>query len=149
MRETLHHRGKQDRPSFIRKSRGGDEFEVIGKETDYYTCKECNKVLNQKFFHIAQNDNFGRARLKTTCQTCYNADRNIRRAMAQNLPPVPEFCEGKCGRKSSEHKLYNDHDKKTGKHRGWLCHNCNTGVGHFNDNLEGMNKMREYLIERT
>ena len=152
MRETDHNRGKQDRPYFIRKSKR-DMFEVLGKENDMYRCRDCKKVYNQKYFHIAQNDNFTRARLKTTCKFCYNKDRNVRRAMADNLPPIPEFCEGKCERKSLEwggkHKLYNDHCKKTGKHRGWLCHSCNTGAGHFNDDLEGLNKIREYLIEKS
>ena len=148
MRETDHNRGKQDRPYFIRKSKR-DTFEVLGKETDVRECKECKKTFNQKNFHIAQNDNFGRARLKTTCKFCYNRDRNVRRAMAGDLPPIPEFCEGGCERKSSEHKLYNDHCKKTGKHRGWLCHSCNTGAGHFGDDHEGITRIGNYLRERS
>ena len=148
MRKTDHNRGKQDRPYFIRKSKR-DTFEVLGKENDMYECRECKKVYNQKYFHIAQNDNFGRSRLKTTCKFCYNRDRNVRRAMASHLPPVPEFCEGGCGRKSSKHKLLNDHCKKTGKHRGWLCHSCNTGAGHFGDDHKGITRIRNYLKKRS
>lgn len=29
-----------------------------------------------------------------------------------------------------------DHDHKTGKYRGLLCHNCNKGIGHFKDSPE-------------
>ena len=148
MRETIHNRGKQDRPYFIRKSKNED-FEVLGKETDKYKCKECKTVYNQKEYHIAQNDNFGRARLKTTCKTCYNHDRNIRRYMEKNLPPISSECEAGCGRKPPEHTLYNDHCKKTGKHRGWLCQNCNTGAGHFGDNIEGITRIYNYLKERS
>jgi ribosomal protein L37AE/L43A len=87
LRETDHNRGKQDRPHFIRKSKR-DTFEVLGKETDMYKCRDCNK-------------------------------------------------------------LYNDHCKKTGKHRGWLCHSCNTGAGHFGDDHEGITRIANYLKERA
>jgi hypothetical protein len=40
LRETDHNRGKQDRPHFIRKSKR-DTFEVLGKETDMYKCRDC------------------------------------------------------------------------------------------------------------
>ena len=39
--------------------------------------------------------------------------------------------------------------KKTGKHRGWLCHSCNTGAGHFGDDHEGITRIGNYLRERS
>lgn len=38
-----------------------------------------------------------------------------------------------------------DHNHKTGKVRGLLCAKCNTGIGLFNDNVELLNKVIEYL----
>lgn len=38
-----------------------------------------------------------------------------------------------------------DHEHKTNKIRGLLCHRCNTGIGQFNDNPELINKAILYL----
>ena len=38
-----------------------------------------------------------------------------------------------------------DHSHKTGKVRGLLCNNCNSGIGYFNDNKELLIKAISYL----
>ena len=40
-----------------------------------------------------------------------------------------------------------DHCHKTGKIRGLLCNNCNTGAGKFGDNLEGILKATNYMAK--
>ena len=38
-----------------------------------------------------------------------------------------------------------DHNHITGKFRGLLCHHCNTGLGHFKDDIRLLVKAQEYL----
>lgn len=42
-------------------------------------------------------------------------------------------------------RLCVDHDHKTGKIRGLLCHDCNTALGKFEDNVERIRSAIEYL----
>jgi hypothetical protein len=49
-------------------------------------------------------------------------------------------------KKSDEtQRLSVDHDHKTGKVRGLLCHACNTGLGKFKDSTELMQKAIAYI----
>lgn len=38
-----------------------------------------------------------------------------------------------------------DHDHKTGRVRGLLCHSCNIGIGALGDTLEGVERAAAYL----
>ena len=41
--------------------------------------------------------------------------------------------------------MVRDHCHKTNTPRGYLCNECNTGLGKLGDDLEGVEKAREYL----
>jgi hypothetical protein len=53
-----------------------------------------------------------------------------------------------CGTKIPDkrsNRMHLDHDHATGSFRGWLCGNCNTGIGRFKDNPELLRKAAAYL----
>jgi len=52
-----------------------------------------------------------------------------------------------CGK--TDKKLTWDHDHETLKERGWICTNCNLGIGKLGDNIEGVLKAYNYLIRTT
>jgi hypothetical protein len=43
--------------------------------------------------------------------------------------------------------LHVDHNHMTGKVRGLLCHHCNVGIGHFEDNIVLLSNAITYLGE--
>ena len=61
----------------------------------------------------------------------------------------PDFCEC-CHAPATDFKkgLALDHNHTTGEFRGWLCTNCNTGIGKLGDNLQGLERAMEYLNGR-
>ena len=53
--------------------------------------------------------------------------------------------EHSCAICSETKPLVVDHSHETGKARGLLCFNCNTGLGYFSDSSETLKQAREYL----
>ena len=58
--------------------------------------------------------------------------------------PKPERCEA-CGDLPGKKALNLDHCHVTNAFRGWLCGNCNTGIGKLGDNEEGLLQALAYL----
>ncbi len=50
-----------------------------------------------------------------------------------------------CGTPKGKRNLALDHDHKTGKLRGVLCHRCNVGLGHFDDDMSRLAQAIEYI----
>ena len=55
-----------------------------------------------------------------------------------------------CGTTSTGNRkaFHVDHDHKTGKVRGLLCSNCNTGIGNLRDDIGLLNRAIEYLSHK-
>ena len=77
-----------------------------------------------------------------------DGQRARRRSRGQPEPtrPIPHRCEC-CGISDLVIKkvLMLDHCHRTDKFRGWLCDNCNLGIGRLGDDLEGVRKAVAYL----
>jgi hypothetical protein len=116
-------------------------------------CSKCKivKPLDAIHFRVNKNKKSG---LDSWCRDCANSYRNNRRKI---IPPkdwnikeeeIIRFVEAKqdeecviCGLPSE----VVDHDHKTGRIRGALCHRCNMGLGHFKDDPELLEFAAMYL----
>ena len=87
----------------------------------------------------------------------FNKKKRDRRREQQDKEATrlqPEFCEC-CGRAKKlkfdhdhDHDHDHNHDHSTEKFRGWLCDQCNTGIGKLGDNLVGLQRAVDYLNEK-
>lgn len=50
-----------------------------------------------------------------------------------------------CGRSDEEVTMCLDHDHEAGEVRGWICKNCNLGLGRFRDDPEALERAIQYV----
>ena len=78
---------------------------------------------------------------KSLCKTCDARNQREGRRRRKEHGPPPQQCMN-CKRAVP---LACDHDHQSGEYRGWLCKNCNTGLGLLGDNIQGLRRMLAYL----
>ena len=118
-----------------------DGLKIVGKECAVQECKSCHRILPITSFttHTLRAD--GAWYLLKRCRECSTLRETERRTVLRNAPPKPAVCD-KCHR---EEILQIDHIHGTLIFRGWLCRNCNTGMGNLGDNLKGLLQAAVYL----
>ena len=119
------------------------EIKFVGKETDMQECKECYRSLPIMAFTTSGKTRGDTAfYFKKICRECSTKMHAEVWAVKKKAPPKPEHCN--CCHKKFE-KLQVDHIHGSTTFRGWLCRNCNTGMGTLGDNLEGVLQAAIYL----
>ena len=136
------------------------------------TCKKCEETK-----HIVEFKIFSKGEISEYCKLCYEFDPNetregwarysnqptehrekqLKRNFNITLEDYNEMFarqEGKCAickihQKYLKVTLAVDHNHSTGKVRGLLCSNCNTGLGHFKENPNLFDRAKEYLVNYT
>lgn len=78
-------------------------------------------------------------------QRQYGINLKMYNQMLTNQEECCGIC--KCHRNELRTDLHVDHDHETGKVRGLLCRDCNTGLGFFKDSLIGLEMAIQYLTK--
>ena len=124
-------------------------------------CKKCGKEKEDWQFYTLINKETGREYLRGICRECKKKEKNQAYNQAWHrekeygmttvkFEMILKEQENKClicGKKLIDPCI--DHCHKTFKIRGLLCHKCNRGLGHFDDNPELLEKAAKYLRERN
>ena len=110
---------------------------------DTKRCKSCDEVKPLIAFPKQWGYEKG---VMNTCKKCRNYDKDIRNKILRTAPKKPTKCDC-CGVEENGKLLHLDHCYKTEKFRGWICMNCNSGIGKLGDNLTGVKKALDYLTK--
>tara|TARA_R100000030_G_scaffold60882_2_gene45962 strand:- start:680 stop:1075 length:396 start_codon:yes stop_codon:yes gene_type:complete len=115
------------------------------EDTQIVQNKVCFKCQIEKPLSSFRTDKRG---TRNVCISCRNFHQNIaikgKKNWLKEGKKIPNNCDC-CGKTTD--KIVFDHDHKTFKHRGWLCHQCNQGIGLLGDNLTDLKNAVRYLEE--
>ena len=117
------------------------KVKVDGKENDMRECKECHRILPTMAFGTHTMRSNGAYSLLGGCRECLTTINAEARSVRKNAPPKPDLCKCCHGKKI----LQIDHIHGTTTFRGWVCRNCNTGIGSLGDTLESLLQAAVYL----
>ena len=105
-------------------------------------CKKCGQTKKLKDFPINNTLASGILR-KHTCNICRGHQSKVRSKLhKENKRPELIVCPI-CQKKT--YKVVLDHNHSTDEFRGWLCNDCNNGLGKFNDDIVLLRKAIKYL----
>ena len=106
-------------------------------------CKTCGNVLTEDNRMVKEISKKGTPYYLNRCKNCLKESDTLLRKLKKDNPRPPSGtpCEC-CGRID---KLFCDHDHGNGRFRGWVCKNCNSGLGLLGDSREGLKQALAYL----
>ena len=117
-------------------------------------CNDCKIVQDPKNFqHVVGT--LGFTEIKRKCKSCLR-DHYYLMKQLRSIHPYPDknyecpICErnlkeiSRTGQKRLKQWVL-DHDHDTLLFRGWLCGNCNTGIGGLKDDIGRVKRALEYL----
>jgi len=102
-------------------------------------CKVCQQEKPLDHFYRCGVDG-----IDNRCIPCFRKESDWRREQREIYKHLDTGHCHCCG-KEHEKALHFDHDHDTLQFRGWLCINCNQGIGKLGDNMKGLNRALAYL----
>ena len=118
---------------------------------NYRQCRTCKKVkhidefLSKKKPKGGLEENRTLGEIDNECKACKHVHTKLSRKYRKTKKHLFNgHCEY-CNTELEFDKAHVDHSHETHEFRGWLCNNCNVGLGRLGDNEEGLLKGVEYL----
>ena len=140
-RQPVSRQGKRKEMNFYFRNK----IKIEGKEEEMHECKECHRIFPPLAFNLHTMRSNGAYALKRMCRECAGRIETEVRKVRKKAPPKSSDCDN-CHKNK---KLEIDHIHGSVIFRGWLCRNCNTGIGALGDTLEGALRAAIYLEPNT
>ena len=117
--------------------------------THNVVCSVCNTEKDYKSFTYYKtrftSDGL-RLRVNTNCKDCQRSLANDLNNVKKIAPNRPQTCDC-CGKIPPNNRNWQlDHDHKAGKFAGWLCKDCNVGIGKLGDTASSVTKSWMYTM---
>lgn len=109
----------------------GEEF-TVPENIMMKPCIYCNELKPLSEYHIKPTGKDGH---DNRCRTCKNDHKSLVDYLKKLHPKKSDICDC-CKRYSS--KIVFDHHHDLRNFRGWVCENCNTGIGKLDDDSYGI-----------
>ena len=117
------------------------------------TCRWCSSVFSPQApsHHYCSQTCAEDASAEKYLWTRYKISLNDYLSLYEKQDKKCAICKDAGFKMQAHHRLLLvvDHDHKTGRIRGLLCHNCNRGLGLFQDNTAALLTAVDYLNETT
>ena len=126
----------------------GDSYDEPTKK-----CSKCKQDLQLHMFGKASGGNYLRGECKKCNREIYKS-REKAKSTASAVPtnhicPIclrkEDAVKNRGGKKSGTWCC--DHDHVSEKFRGWLCHDCNRGIGNLGEDIARLQRSIEYLSD--
>jgi hypothetical protein len=124
-------------------------------EDNFKLCMTCNHYKEKTFFQPREHG-AGKS-LRNECSKCSRDKAKVVNKLRDKHPkPTSKKYKCPCCKKTEkELKKYGqfqdrsvwvlDHNHLTDKFRGWICNNCNNGLGRLKDDVNILQNAMEYL----
>jgi len=116
-----------------------------------YRCGQCARDVKKKGYNPEKERAYRKSREGYTKKYGYLKKFGLtfeeQDALLQSQSNLCAICRLPQRPFKSARSLYLDHCHTTGKHREFLCSDCNSGLGFFKDNTELMNVAIKYLLK--
>ena len=117
--------------------------------------KQCGMCKEHKSHLDFGRDGGKHGYLRYECRACARKQIRIINEIRKTAPPIPKDHACPICLRTKDEILTNgskkrgpwvlDHDHKTNKFRGYLCHKCNLGIGQLGEDIERLNRAIKYV----
>jgi len=124
-----------------------DHTNIPTRDVVCSVCKQLKCYRSFTYYRRRFTEDGLRLRVNTNCLDCQRKLAKERTEAKKNAPPKPEVCDicGKVPPNSRNWQL--DHDHQSGKYAGWLCKDCNVGLGKLGDSATTITKAWMYAMK--